>query len=120
MSPGTWERAFAYGRAVVDGVGRDSAEVLNSFAWLLVDPDQKPKLEKTDLELALKAATRASELTKNEDPGILDTLACVHFARGEVEKAIEVQERAIEQLDPSVDATPYKQRLERFQKALQN
>jgi tetratricopeptide (TPR) repeat protein len=64
---------------------------------MIVDPARTP--EKQDLKLALRAAARASELTKDEpqmQASVLDTLARVYFSMGDVAKAIELQQRAID------------------------
>ena len=47
-----------------------------------------------DLDLALRAAKRASELTNHKSASILDTVARVHFERGELREAIEWQQKA--------------------------
>jgi thiol-disulfide isomerase/thioredoxin len=71
-----------------------AAQALNQIAWTNVDPDAMP--ETPDLDAALKAATRANELTKGEDPMILDTYARVQFLKGNLDKAIELQSKAAE------------------------
>lgn len=86
-------KAYDLATRSYDAILHDDAESLNSVAWLMVDPDRK--VEKKDLDLALKAATRANELTGFKDSATLDTLARVHFTRGEVDKAIELQEKAV-------------------------
>lgn len=48
-----------------------------------------------ELAVARAAATRANELAKGERPGILDTLARVHFLSDELELALEVQAQAV-------------------------
>lgn len=71
----------------------DDAQSLNEIAWLMVDPDGD--VEKPDTDLAMKAAARAVELTGRKDGAILDTLARVHFVKGDVAKAIEIQKEAV-------------------------
>ncbi len=63
----------------------------NQFAWLVGNTGG-------DLDAALKFSKRSIELQPDYG-GYHDTLAHVHFARGEYEKAVEVQTRAAE-LDP--------------------
>jgi tetratricopeptide (TPR) repeat protein len=48
------------------------------------------------LELALKAAKRASEIREGKDVAILDTLARCHYELGQLDKAIEVQQKAVD------------------------
>jgi len=65
----------------------NNAEALNGIAWTLVDPDSPPPA--TDTALAVKAAARAVELTKEKNAGILDTLARACFAHGDQEAAVK-------------------------------
>ena len=68
----------------------NSAE-LNLLAWNMTVELNIPK---PDLELALRAAKRASELTNHKSASILDTVARVHYERGELQEAIEWQQKA--------------------------
>jgi thiol-disulfide isomerase/thioredoxin len=108
--------ARAYGDTLVDKATADESEQLNQIAWAYVDPDSKRKNSKDDLKLALKAATRASALTHDENAPILDTLAKVHFDSGNLEKALELQEKAVK-LAPDGDQS-MKDRLEQYRKAV--
>jgi thiol-disulfide isomerase/thioredoxin len=109
--------AYAYGERLVAEVYSEQAGMLNLIAWTVVDPDSS--LEHRDYEFSIKAAKRACELTEWKDPAILDTLALGLFESGNVQKAIKIQEKAVEH---SI-GTPYEQelkgRLERFRKAVQ-
>ncbi|MDP6890380.1 MAG: hypothetical protein QF471_03545, partial [Phycisphaerales bacterium] len=71
----------------------DNAQMLNRLAWTVAD-DQK--VTKRDLSFALKAATRADELTKHEDASIVDTLARVYWEQGNKAKAVELQRKAVD------------------------
>jgi len=72
------------------------AEALNNLAWLIATgEDPGPE----DLEAALRLAERAAARTGRRDPNILDTLAEVHFQRGERDAAVAVIEEAI-RLEP--------------------
>lgn len=51
--------------------------------------------EKQGLDLAESLATRAVEITRGEDGYVLLTLARVEFLRGNIDKAIEIQTRAM-------------------------
>lgn len=84
--------AYAHGAKIVDNEIKGEAQMLNGMAWMIVDG---PGLKERDLDLALKAAGKANELTGNKDPQILDTLAKVHFLKGDAAKAVEIQELAI-------------------------
>ncbi len=89
---GMSERAMKLGRELVDGMFWDSPDRLSAIAWAIATTE----IDGLDLNLALKAATRANELRNGEHADTLDTLAKVHFQRGDIAKAIEFQERAVE------------------------
>jgi len=91
-----FDKAYALGSSMVDGVAKDQSEALNEIAWLIVDPEGA--VTKKDLKLAQRAGERAVELTKGEAPHILDTLAKVHFDSGNLSKAIELQEKAVQKV----------------------
>ncbi len=71
----------------------ENAMGLNQIAWETATSGEKSD---EDLALAMKAAERAVELTENEDGTIMDTLARVYYEKGDLEKAIEWQEKAVE------------------------
>lgn len=71
----------------------DDAVMLNQVAWTMADGTQNAE---RDLTIALKAAMRASDLTKHQDASIMDTLARVYYEQGNLPKAIEWQKKAIE------------------------
>lgn len=109
-------QAAEYGRKLVDGCCKDDANALNAVAWAMVDPDSKIEPAGRDVKLALKAATRANELTKGENYAILDTLAKATFDSGDAARAVEFQEKAVKL---SKDADPgMRERLEQYRKAL--
>ncbi|MEM7200680.1 MAG: TlpA disulfide reductase family protein [Planctomycetota bacterium] len=87
-----FDAAYQLGHKLVAGPMANSAGRLNTVAWMIVDPDATPA--KQDLKLALAAAKRASELTDDEDPAILDTLAKVHFDMGNTAEAVKTQSLA--------------------------
>lgn len=78
----------------IDGPGKDDAQALNALAWNIVDPESE--LGHVDIDLALKLSMRANELTKNEDAAIMDTLARTYFTKGDFDKAVEVETKAVE------------------------
>jgi thiol-disulfide isomerase/thioredoxin len=76
---------------------KDNAEMLNQIAWAMVDPENL--FEKPDLNLALKAALRANTAARGENGTVLDTLARVYFAKGDLDQAIATQSAAIEKAE---------------------
>jgi len=109
------DEAWKAGRAFVSGAARDNAEALNALAWFIVDAEG---LASRDIDLAQTAAVRANQLTNDKDPGILDTLAHVHFAKGDRAKAVEVQKRAVANASGQMKEELQKS-LERFEKGEQ-
>lgn len=112
-----YDKGYAYGNEIVDGDAKDDAMTLNEVAWLIVDPDNKP--EKQDLKLAEKAALRSAELLKGKDQEwmILDTVGAVYFAKGDLTRAIEIQEKAVKLTPEGPQADEIKERLEKYKKA---
>ena len=92
-------------------IAKKDAQALNQFAWILVDPDGPFTKETRDMDLATKAATKAVEFSGEKDGTIIDTLARVYFIKGDIDKAIELQTKAISlvpeeqkaQLQPALD-----------------
>lgn len=89
---GQWDKAYEAASAGIDQT--EDAMMLNELAWLIVAPDSQ--LPQKNLEVAMKAAEKANKLSNGEDPAILDTLARVHFEQGGRNKAIELQQKAVD------------------------
>jgi thiol-disulfide isomerase/thioredoxin len=70
-----------------------SAEQLNAFAWGL---SSDKEIDKAGLGVALKIAEKANEISEGKEAGILDTLARLNFQKGNKDKAIELQTKAVE------------------------
>ena len=103
--PSAYKQAALAGEAL-----KDNAEALNQIAWTIAD---MPGLEQRDLDLALKLADRAVELTGGNEASILDTLARVQFDKGDVAAAITTQTRAVEKAEGELK-TEMQQTLERY------
>jgi len=94
---------------------KDEALVLNDLAWFIADD---PSVKSRDLDLALRAAERANELSDSDDSAVLDTLARVWWEKGNSEKAVFYQGLAVRNL-PAGDtpmAREIRASLERYQK----
>lgn len=85
----------------------DDASALNSIAWESAQRDY-------NIDEAYSFARRALEI-EPDDPNIMDTMAFLHYKKGEFKKAIELEERAI-QLMPENDF--FKEQLQLFKGAL--
>lgn len=111
-----YAEGYAYAGTLVDGAFKDDAEILNGIAAGVVTA---PGLEKRDLELALRAATRARELTGGTNAVILDTLGRVHFSRGEMGMAVEVQSKAVDLAGDPKTKADMQARLDQYRQAVE-
>ncbi|HMN40871.1 MAG TPA: redoxin family protein [Phycisphaerales bacterium] len=99
LSQGMYAEAYKTGATVVDqAVAHKDALSLNRLAWGIVDPEGSVKDKQGGLDLAMRAATKAVEITKEKDAAILDTLARCYWLKGNKVKAIDLQKRAISNL----------------------
>jgi len=89
QSEGRSEDVAALEAEIVDQ-NFDHARLLNQIAWSISERD-----EPRDLDLALRAAKRANELSEEGDASILDTLARVCYEQGNLEDAITWQKKAV-------------------------
>ncbi len=94
LAAGKFERAYQLGNKIVDAaIAAKDAETLDDIARPVVDPTAN--VGKRDLDLALRAATIAVELTRERDGQMLDTLARTWSWRGDHRRAFEIQEKAV-------------------------
>ncbi len=95
LESGQYDEAYKAAGGIVDkAIAARNPLKLNEIAWRIVDPEGGVKTK--DLKLATRAAEKACELTKYKDAAILDTLALATFLGGDVNKAIELQTKAVE------------------------
>lgn len=87
------EAGYAWANELIDTYYNNNAGVLTEIAWTILEA---PGLEQRDLSIAFRAAQRAFDLSKGNDPAALDTLARVHFAQGNTDEALALQTRAAE------------------------
>ncbi|MCP3902478.1 MAG: redoxin domain-containing protein [Planctomycetes bacterium] len=109
-------QAYALGHTMIDAHW-DNPQLLNMMAWTVVDD---PAIVKRDLAFATKAAERANELTKSKDPAVLDTVARIWFEKGDYQKAVKWQSKAVDLVGDHPMASDLKKALERYEKALDN
>jgi thiol-disulfide isomerase/thioredoxin len=83
--------AYALGNQIMEQ-NWDDSQVLNFLSWHVADDTT---VKRRDLDFALKAAKRADDLTDNADPSILDTLARVYWEKGDKDKAVAMQQKAV-------------------------
>jgi hypothetical protein len=106
------EKGYALGEELITE-GKDDAQLLNAIAWFAVQDDS---VMKRNLDFCLKAAQAANDADKGQDGAILDTLARVHWERGENAKAIELQEKAVSLSKDTPMAKDMQETLETYKK----
>ena len=111
--------AATYGQRLVSQVIADNATALNRLAWTIVDPQGKWKTG--DYALAVLAAEQAVKLQEEKDASTLDTLGLALFKAGQLERAIEVQAKAVALAAGNAELEgELKARLEEFKNAKKN
>lgn len=85
-------RAYAFGRVLVDRIGKNNPHTLSSVARLIATGEG---LARRDLDMALAAIRRAEELTQSSDSQVMSVYASVLRARGDRAGAIERQKKAL-------------------------
>ncbi len=103
-------------RLVEEGIEYDDDSRLNEVAWAIVDPALASA--NRDLKLARRAAEHAVAISKEKDGASLDTLARVEFSEGNLERAIEIQRKAIELAPDAEIAQERRGSLEEYAAAL--
>jgi thiol-disulfide isomerase/thioredoxin len=119
---GDVDQALELGERLVETRFSDDAEALNNLAWAVVDPDRDKKADPKLLKFALRVATKADKLKDSEDPSIADTLAKAYFDNGQLDKAVETQERAVKQIEGTDNeqvGAAMKKRLRQYRRAVE-
>lgn len=107
--------AYKLAAELADGPMKDDATGLNTIAWTILDEDG---VENRDLDMALKLAQRAVELSKGESGMILDTLGRAYFEKGDFAKAVETQEKAVKHAEDDDTKDQLLEALAKYKKAL--
>jgi TPR repeat protein len=97
---------FEAARWYQKAVDQNYAPAMNSLA-LLMATAREPKLRNS--QQAISLATKAVSLSPN--PEYLDTLAAAYFADGQIDKAVETEEKALAR-DPENDS--YKKSMQKY------
>lgn len=95
---GDLDEAFGYGARAVDTVLRDQCVDLHSMAWLTLNLPADGRDATPGTDLALKAAARAVDLTRESEGSFLNTLSRMQLAAGETAAAVATLEKAIQVL----------------------
>ncbi len=90
------------------------ANALNGFSWKILTEEG---LQHRDLDVAMRAARQANELTKGANASILDTLARALFDTGDVKAAIETQRKAVKHAGDAYMRAELEKTLTRYEEA---
>ena len=93
---GNTSKAGAWARTMLKRHIWDDPDSLSRLAWMLADDETGLDERVRDLELALKSAERADELTSHARPWVIQALAQAHFAKGDALRASELQGEAVD------------------------
>ncbi len=85
------DEAYEVGRRIMADFPT-SPLTMNDLAWHVVS---YPNVSRRDLDFALDAARRANAIQGGLDSAMLDTLARVHWMRGDAAEAIRIQRQAV-------------------------
>jgi len=110
------DEAYAFAREALTGVAKDEPSALGQIAYVIVF--MSGDVVADELTLARSAAERANELTHGERPGILDTLARVHFLSDDPERAVELEKAALAKSHDEGEKKELAQHLREYEKAL--
>jgi thiol-disulfide isomerase/thioredoxin len=86
----------------VSNANKQNAMVQNQLAWGMLISEG---ISGAALDAAAEVAEQANQTAGGKDPGILDTLARANFMRGQKDKAVECQSKAVELADGDMKAS---------------
>lgn len=91
---------------------KDDANIMNSVAWEILTGEE---IKGRDLELALRMAKSANEVTKGKNAAILDTYARALWDNGKKTEAIAYQKKAVELCQDPKMAKELKEALKKYE-----
>ncbi len=109
----TAERGYKVAYALLRTPLADDPNLLNSVAWTVLTSSRIPV---RDLDLAMTYAKVACEKTDWKNPSVLDTLARAYYDKGDREKAIEMETKAVEFAEGTSMQDSLKETLEHYKK----
>jgi thiol-disulfide isomerase/thioredoxin len=109
------EKAAPLGDKIVEEYSRDWRVAHRLARAILTDPAVRSR----DLPLALRASTKANELTKNRNWDVLGLHARALFANGKKDEAVETQKQAIALCNDAESRAEFEKFLALFQKGAQ-
>jgi hypothetical protein len=108
---GEARRAYEWLAGPVLDLIREDPVILNNLAWMIATDE---KLTERNLDLAIRLAEMSAAVSDRRLAYVLDTLARVHFVRGEIDLAIRVQEEAVRIAKPN-EQEQYRSVLDEYQ-----
>jgi thiol-disulfide isomerase/thioredoxin len=113
LSPSEKKGLAALGDRIV-GLASETknALFLNSFAWGILKEEH---LEERDVELALRAAKEAYDMSEGKHYGVADTYAWALFENGRVAEAVEMEKRALELCEDEEKKAKLRETIEDFE-----
>lgn len=115
IKTGKKDDAKVHGATLIASKDAD-ANMMNYLAWSIVNPEGEFSDAERDADLAIAAATRGNELAGGKEPAVMDTLARAYFVKGDLDKAIEIQTKAVDLADDDMKEQ-LKSSLEEFKTA---
>ena len=89
---GMSEPANETAKALIEKAGDDGRQ-LDQLAWMMATA---PEAKGIDFDIALSAAQKAVTLSEEKDVSAIETLARVHFRKGNVAEAVALQKKCLE------------------------
>jgi thiol-disulfide isomerase/thioredoxin len=92
---GDTKAGLALGEKMFEAYKNDPASLNNKY-WELIDPQRVDQVDPGVAKLALKAMQRAVELTHEQEPSLLDSLAEAQFRAGDAKAAVASEQKCID------------------------
>jgi thiol-disulfide isomerase/thioredoxin len=99
----TAERGYELAYALIRTPFANNARALNQMSWAMLTSD---KVAVRDHKAAIALAAVAAEKTKWEDASVIDTLARGYYESGNVGKAVDLQQKAIAVQEKAIENAP--------------
>ncbi|MFO0839891.1 MAG: tetratricopeptide repeat protein [Phycisphaerae bacterium] len=116
VGKGDNEEARAAADLLFQAIAENATE-LNNFAWELLTQDHYGDAY---VDLAHRFALRSNELTKQKNWAFLDTLALAEFKRGKVDRAVDLQKKALELCTRADSRDELRKRLSEYEDAAES
>src|SRR5262249_40565125 len=102
---GDVESGLDLGNKLLKKYNDDYENLFSKFSYV-IDSTQAAKIDPRIAQMVLKAASRADELTKGEQPFILNMLAEAQFRTGDAAAAVATEQKCIDRLKAQYKELP--------------